>query len=171
MITLKDGTQLTPVEIPNKYKQLAKQINTPEMQSYLANQTRKQFYDSLSNNTVKDISYRNPNEGVEQLLEEGNSKQDQQIEVLMRFNSELQTKLDDAYIQLKQLNDKDAIQTGQIKELRADLREESLRRELAETKLNIKDWKVALIALGGALIALGIEHWKDIYDFILSLIG
>lgn len=146
MITLKDGTQFTPIEIPDNYKQVAKQLNTPEMQSYLANQTRKQLYDNLSNNIVKDIPYRNHNEGVEQLLEENNSKQDEQIEILMHLNSELQTKLDKSNFELKQLNDKISSQNLYIKGLKADLKEETERRIKVENKLSSKDWKLALIS-------------------------
>ena len=49
-------------------------------------------------------------------------------------NEELQNKLEYSHIQLKQLNDKYAIQTGEIRQLRADLKEESLKREFYETK-------------------------------------
>jgi len=71
---------------------------------------------------------------------------------------------------LQQLNDKDSIQVGELKQLRANLKEESLKRELAESKLSAKDWKTAFIALGTAILVLTVEHWKDIYDFILFLI-
>ena len=54
--------------------------------------------------------------------------------------------MDDAYIQLRQLNDKASSQNLYIKELKTDLKEESLKRELAENKVSAKDWKVALIA-------------------------
>ena len=141
-----DNNNFIPIETPDNYKQLAKQLNTPEMKTYFANQTRKQLYDNLSNNIVKDIPYRNPNEGVEQLLEENNSKQDEQIEILMHLNSELQTKLDKSNFELKQLNDKISSQNLYIKELKADLKEETERRIKVKNKLSSKDWKLALIS-------------------------
>ena len=74
--------------------------------------------------------------------------------------------LDKAYVQLKQLNDKESVQNQQIKELRADLEQESLKRELAETKLSSKDWKLALISGAIGLIVGIICAW---YGFSLTL--
>lgn len=98
------------------------------------------------------------------------TKMDEQIEILQKqlqhsetFNIELQTKLEEARIQLKQLNDKESIQTGQIRELRAELREEASKREAAETQLSVKEWKTIFISfvsgiivtvLGGVLLFL-----------------
>lgn len=58
----------------------------------------------------------------------------------------LQESLDSAKFEIKQLNDKNASQNLYIKELKADLKEEALKRKLAESKVSAKDWKVALIA-------------------------
>lgn len=58
----------------------------------------------------------------------------------------LQESLDSAKAEIKQLNDKNASQNLYIKQLTADLKEEALKRELAESKVSAKDWKVALIA-------------------------
>jgi len=103
-------------------------------------------------------------------LDEQNELLEAQLIQAQGANTSLQKQLDDAYVELKQLNDKTSSQTYYIKQLKADLKEETERRIKAEDKLSSKDWKLALVALGGALIALGVEHWKDIYDFILSLI-
>ena len=159
MITLKDGTQLTPVEIPDKYKQLAKQINTPEMQSYLANQTRKQFYDSLSNNTVKDISYRNPNEGVEQLLEEGNQTGHSIHYESMKTNAQLTTLL-------KVINS----QTDEIERLKFINQELQKVNNVLEEERTHSTRNTVIWTIVTGVILLCIEHWKDIYNFILSLI-
>lgn len=83
--------------------------------------------------------------------------------------TELQSQLDNTYIQLRQANDKVSSQTLYIKELKSDLREESLKKELAESKVSAKDWKVAFIALLSALIMLGVEHSIDFIRFIQSL--
>ena len=66
-------------------------------------------------------------------------------------------------LQLEQVN-------SRLKEESDRLKEETAKREEAENKLTLKDWKVALIALGSALLVLAVEHYKDIYDFIVSLI-
>lgn len=67
----------------------------------------------------------------------------------------LQESLDLAKVEIKQLNDKNASQNLYIKELKADLQEQSLQRELAETKVSAKDWKIALISGGiGLLVGL-----------------
>lgn len=66
-------------------------------------------------------------------------------------------------LQLEQVN-------SHLREETARLKEETAKREEAESKLTLKDWKVTLIALGSALLVLAIEHYKDIYDFIISLI-
>jgi len=91
--------------------------------------------------------------------------------LLEKSNAELQAKLDKSNFELKQLNDKNSSQNLYIKELQADLKEESLKREVAENKLSSKDWKTAFISLSTGIFVLAVEHWKDIYDFILSLIG
>lgn len=92
------------------------------------------------------------------------------VEELKNTNKILQNKLDSANLQLKQLNDKNSSQNLYIKELKADLEDEKLKRELAETKLSSKDWKLIIISFFSATTVLAIEHWKDIYTFILFLI-
>lgn len=69
-----------------------------------------------------------------------------QLQQAESTNEELQSKLDDAYIQLRQLNDKTSSQNLYIKELKTDLKEETERRIKAEDKLSSKDWKLALIS-------------------------
>lgn len=78
---------------------------------------------------------------------------DKEIEILEKqlqqaesTNSDLQDKLDKSNFELKQLNDKVSSQTYYIKELKADLKEETERRIKAEDKLSSKDWKLALIS-------------------------
>lgn len=101
---------------------------------------------NVAPNNINDVSLRNPNEKLESLTE-------------------------DEILQTKQLNDKIASQTLYIKQLKAELKDESDKRAIAENKLSVKDWKLVFLALISALTTLTIEHWKDIYNFILSLIG
>ena len=97
-------------------------------------------------------------DNTNKLLEESNLK-----------ISELQSKLEESYEQLRQSNDKIAIQTSLIEGLKTDLKIESLKREAAEGKLSGRDWKTAFVGLACTVIALGIEHWSTVLDFILSL--
>lgn len=75
-ITTLDGIELTPVKplfTPEQEKQFIDSINSPESQSYFANKAIQDFKNNLDiSGELKDISYRNPNERAEQLLEEGN---------------------------------------------------------------------------------------------------
>lgn len=154
------------VKIPENFsfKGLDEILTNPETQKYMAEQMQQQIYEKVSSVPKTDVTFKNPLEKTENLLEE-------QLKHETNQSTELQEKLNEAYDQLRQLNDKDSIQVSELKQLRADLKEESLKRELAESKLSSKDWKTAIIALGTGIFVLAVEHWKDIYDFILSLIG
>lgn len=149
-------------ELFPKSQEFIAAINTSEMKNYMANQVHEQITKNLIQPSLNP-PLKNLNEKVENLLEE-------QIKQYESANNELQKQLTEAQLQLKQLNDKESSQNLYIKELKADLKEESLKRELAENKLSTKDWKTAVIAFIFAVVVLAIEHWKDIYDFILSLI-
>ena len=130
--------KLIPIELDPKIEQLSQIMNTPEMKNYAALKVQQQIKDNLAQ-PVLDIPIRNPNEKMESLLEE-------QLKQQESANVELKQQLEDAQLQLKQLNDKEASQNLYIKELKAELQTESMKRELAENKLSSKDWKVALIA-------------------------
>lgn len=128
-------------------------LTDPDTQNYMANMMQQQIIQNVVKPPKTDFEIRNPNEKTERLLSESNAKQDKQIQLLEEqlqqektSKAELQAKLDDAYTQLRQLNDKESSQNLYIKELKADLKEEALKRELAENKVSAKDWKVALIA-------------------------
>lgn len=155
----KDNKNLTPIEIPDNYKQVAKQLNTPEMQSYLANQARKQFYDNLSNNIIKDIPYRNPNEGVEQLLEKGNQELYSIHYEDKKTNAQLQT--------LLKIVDSQTDEIERLKSVNQELQKINsvLEEERKHSTRNTVIWTIVT-----GIILLCIEHWKDIYNFILSLI-
>lgn len=153
---------LTP-DFEEKVKQFTELMQAPEIMNYTANKAEEQIFGNLSEPLI-DIPFRNPNEKMESLLEE-------QLKQYETANKDLHKQLEEAQLQLKQLNDKESSQNLYIKELKADLQMESLKRELAENKLSSKDWKTAFIALIAALFVLSVEHWKDIYNFILSLIG
>ena len=155
----KDNKNLTPIEIPEQYKQIGKQLSTPEMQSYLANQTRKQLYDNLSNNIVKDIPYRNPNKGVEQLLEENNQTSHSIHYESMKTNAQLTTLL-------KVIDS----QTDEIEHLKSVNQELQKINSVLEEERKYSTRNTVIWTIVTGVILLGIEHWKDIYDFILSLI-
>ena len=152
-------------------------LTDPNTQKYMASIMQQQIMHNITPPPKPDFIIKNPNEKTERLLEEANNKSEKQIKLLeeklqseKESNIELQNKLDGTYIQLRQLNDKESSQNLYIKELKADLKVASLQKEIAESKLSTKDWKTAFIALVSALFVLAIEHWKDIYNFIISLV-
>lgn len=154
--------ELTP-DFEAKVQQFTELMKTPGVMKYTANKAEEQIFGNLSEPLI-DVPFRNPNERMESLLED-------QLKQYESANKDLCKQLEEAQLQLKQLNDKESSQNLYIKELKADLQMESLKRELAENKLSSKDWKTAFITLIAALFVLLVEHWKDIYNIILSLIG
>lgn len=137
-----------------KVQQFTELMQTPEMINYTANKAEEQIFGNLSE-PLTDIPFRNPNEKMESLLEE-------QLKQYESTNKDLHKQLEEAKLQLKQLNDKESSQNLYIKELKADLQMESLKRELAENKLSSKDWKVALIAGVIGLITGLICAWAGV---------
>jgi uncharacterized protein (DUF488 family) len=151
---------LIPVELPDNYRTLTNSLMQPEMQNCIANKTQKQIQDNVKVD-ILNIPFKNPLQNTEELLKE-------QLHQSELVNKELKEQLDKAYIQLRQLNDKNSSQVLELKELKADLREESLKNELAETKLSIKDWKGWIYgAILGALIT---EIFEIIKTIIISSI-
>lgn len=149
-------------DFETKDQQFGEIMQTSEMINYTANKMHKQMIENLTKPDL-DIPFRNPNERMESLLEE-------QLKQYETANKDLCKQLEEAQLQLKQLNDKEVSQNLYIKELKADLQTESLKRELAENKLSSKDWKTIVISFFVAVTVLMIEHWKDVYNFILYLI-
>lgn len=141
-IITKEGIELIPVE--NNFSD--DQINQmrEHMDIYGSIMIQEQIMKNIVPN-IQDMPLHNPNEKLESLTE-------------------------DEILQTKQLNDKISSQNFYIKQSQADLKEEFNNRAVAEKKLSSKDWKLVLLALISALTTLAIEHWKDIYNFILSLI-
>lgn len=136
---------LTPITtlIPDNFEKI---LIDPEIQKYAAIQMQNQIIDNMTSQERYDFVRINPNEKVEGLLAETNEKLNQQLLQYESANNELKQQLEYAKQQFKQLNDKESSQNLYIKELKADLREESIKRELAENKLSAKDWKLALIS-------------------------
>lgn len=141
---------LTP-DFEAKVQQFTELMQTPEMINYTAKKAEEQIFGNLSE-LLTDIPFRNPNEKMESLLEE-------QLKQYETANKDLHKQIEEAQLQLKQLNDKETSQNLYIKELKSDLQVESLKRELAENKLSSKDWKVALIAGAIGLITGLICAW------------
>lgn len=136
---------LTPISTPIS-DNFEKILLSQEIQKHAAIQMQNQIINNMTSPAKYDFVKINPNEKVEGLLEETNEKLNQQILQYEFANNELKQQLEYTKQQLKQLNDKESSQNLYIKELKADLREEALKRELAENKLSAKDWKIALIS-------------------------
>lgn len=158
-----DISKMTKVSIltDQQMQDMSKMFNSQEYQNYAAYQVQEQIRQNLG----LDKNMQFPKN---QMVKE----QERTNELISQANDQilkLQNQLNDSKIQLKQANDKISSQNLYIKELKADLKEEIKNRALVENKLNSKDWKTALIALMFSLIVLGIEHCKDIINFISSL--
>lgn len=136
---------LTPISIPIP-DDFEKLLLSPEIRKHAAIQMQNQILSNMTSQENYDFVNINPNEKVEGLLAETNEKLNQQLLQYESANNELKQQLEYTKQQLKQLNDKESSQNLYIKELKADLREEALKRELAENKLSAKDWKIALIS-------------------------
>ena len=147
-------------------KKLEPWLNVDNTRKFLENMSEKTLHPTFTEPSVYNIEVKSPHAKTEQLLEEANEKYDVQISLLQEklqverdSNTELQIKLDKSNFELKQLNDKISAQNLYIKQLKADLKNESLQREIAETKLNAKDWKTAFVGLLAGLIVLCVEHF------------
>lgn len=143
-IKLADGTILTPVEYPDEQmKKFSEMMNSPQYQNYTADRMKEQLYKNLGFN-------EKPKQPKNVMIE----KQSETNELLEATNEqilELQNQLKDSKVQLKQANDKLASQTLIIKQLKADLKEESEKAG----KISIKDW--VLILIGAILGAVTTE--------------
>lgn len=135
------NVHLTPISNGFDSENFAKMIMSPEMQKHMAIQAQENIMQNMKSQVNTDVEIKNPNEKVEELLEE-------QISI----NKELKKQLEDARLQLKQLNDKESSQNLYIKELKADLKEETERRIKAEATLSPKDLKIALISFISGII-------------------
>lgn len=162
-ITLADGTTLTPVKpllTPEQEKQLMDSINLPESQNYFANKMQEDIYKNLDIfNELENIPYRNPNEKAEQLLEEGNQTHHSIHYETKKTNAQLTTLLNIIDSQTDELN--------KLKSINQEL--QNVNNVLEEDKKHANRNSVVYPILTGVVLLL-IEHWKDIYNFILSLI-
>ena len=135
-IKLADGTILKPVEpllSEGQSQKLYEMITSPDYKNYATSQMQKQIYENLGLN--KPIQ-----QPKNQIVEE-----QKQTNELIEFTNEqileLQNQLKDSKVQLKQANDKIASQTLVIKQLKADLKEESEK----VGKISSKDIMLAII--------------------------
>ena len=98
------------------------------------------------NINTSNIPLRNPLKNIEEL-------QQQQLDEAKATNQILQEELNKAYDQLRQLNDKEASQNLYIKELKAGLKDEIQKREVAEKELSSKDWKIIFFSFLSAVVS------------------
>lgn len=143
-IKLADGTNLTLVEYPDeKMEKLSEMINSPQYQDYTANQMKEQLY--------KNLGFNEKPKQPKNVMVEKQSETNELLEATNEQILELQNQLKDSKVQLKQANDKLASQTLVIKQLKANLKEESEKAG----KISIKDW--VLILIGAILGAVATE--------------
>lgn len=123
----------------------------------------KQIFNEMQSKKVE-YEVWNPIDKTEFLLVENNKLLQEQTDEI----NNLKKQLEYANIQLTQANERVTFQNIYIEELKSNLKSESEQRIIAENKLSKKDWKLALVAFVTAMVILGIEHWNDIYSFILN---
>ena len=134
-IKLADGTILTPVEYPDEQmKKISEMMNSSQYQNYAANQMQEQLY--------KNLGFDKKPEQPKNVMVEKQSETNELLETTNEQILELQNQLKDSKVQLKQANDKLASQTLVIKQLKADLKEESEKAG----KISVKDWMGYLIS-------------------------
>lgn len=143
-IKLADGKILTPVEYPDEQmKKLSEMMNSPQYQNYAANQMKEQLY--------KNLGFNEKPEQPKNVMVEKQSETNELLEATNEQILELQNQLKDSKVQLKQANDKLASQTLVIKQLKADLKDESKKA----SKVSVKD--LVLILIGAILGAVATE--------------
>lgn len=143
-IKLTDGTILTPVEYPDEQmKKFSEMMNLPQYQNYAANQMQEQLY--------KNLGFNEKPEQPKNIMVEKQSETNELLESTNEQILELQNQLKDSKVQLKQANNKLASQTLVIKQLKADLKEESEKAG----KISTKD--LILILIGAILGAVATE--------------
>lgn len=145
-IKLADGKILTPVKpllSDEQMQKASKTTNSPEYQNYAANQMKERLY--------KNLGFNEKPEQPKNVMVEKQSETNKLLESTNEQILELQNQLKDSKVQLKQANDKLASQTLVIKQLKADLKEESEKA----SKVSVKD--LVLILIGAILGAVATE--------------
>ena len=143
-IKLADGTILTPVKYSDEQmKKFSEMMNSPQYQNYAANQMKEQLY--------KNLGFNKKPEQPKNVMVEKQSETNELIEFTNEQILELQNQLKDSKVQLEQANDKLTSQTLVIKQLKADLKEESEKAG----KISVKD--LVLILIGAILGAVATE--------------
>lgn len=143
-IKLANGKILTPVGYPDEQmKKFSEMMNSPQYQNYAANQMKEQLY--------KNLGFNEKPEQPKNVMVEKQSETNELIEFTNEQILELQNQLKDSKVQLKQANDKIASQTLVIKQLKADLKDDSEKA----SKISVKD--LILILIGAILGAVATE--------------
>lgn len=125
---------LVPYENPSLEK-ISEFINDPDVQNHMYNKA----WDSISEKIYQQpsIPLKSDEERLKPIIDE---------------LSTLQESINKANGEIKQLNDKSAIQNGYIKQLQVCLNEEAEKRSELENKITLKDKKLAAISLFSAII-------------------
>lgn len=156
-IITKEGIELIPVEnnfSDDQIKQMNKELN-----SYNASIIQEEIMKNINCDNIKDIPVRNSNEKTEQLLEENNQTNHSIHYENMKTNAQLNTLL-------KVIDS----QNDELKSLQSVNQELQKMNNVLEKKNEQSTRNTVLWSMITGIILLGIEHWKDIYNFILSLI-
>lgn len=148
------------VKIPDSsaVKNFEQTMRSPEMQNYMAQQAQQQIMQNIVQ-PIAEVEFRNPNEKTEQLLEENNKTNHAIHYNEMKANAQLYT--------LLKVDDTQNDELERLESVNQEL--QKVNRILEEERKNSTRNTVIITIVTGILL-LGIEHWRDIYNFILSLI-
>lgn len=161
--------------VPDNNNQLsdniAKNLITPEMRNYMSSQTQKAIIDNLTSSADTISKINNPVNKTNELIEQQNS--------IIR---DLQDRLDHAnktsceiQKQLEEVNRKNDDLQKSIDEKSKHIRfieENNTELQLMNQKIKVESNESKLFwALVPSLVVFAMDHFREIYSFILMLIG
>lgn len=142
-------------------------LSNPVVQKQLEQMTQQNFVHNVYTPPRTDYVIKNPHKKSEDLLEQVVDNQGVEITEIRAIRYE-NMKLNAQVDTLNKLNDEQKTELENLRQINIQL--EKTNSILEEEKKNATKSTVFWSIITGILLLL-IEHWKDIYDFILSLIG
>ena len=142
-------------------------LSNPVVQKQLEQMTQQNFVHNVYTPPRTDYVIKNPHKKSEDFLEQVVDNQGVEITEIRAIRYE-NMKLNAQVDTLNKLNDEQKTELENLRQINIQL--EKTNSILEEEKKNATKSTVFWSIITGILLLL-IEHWNDIYDFILSLIG
>ena len=115
---------------------------------------------------MSDVEFRNPNKKSEELLERVVGNQEEQSSTLHSIHYEGMKENAQLEVLLKVIDS----QTDELERLKSTNQELQKINSILEEEQKHSTRNTVIWTIVTGVLLLGIEHWKDIYNFILSLI-